>query len=72
VTLAQGLELLAAAALFAAGVWLYRRRSGEERYGSQSAVLLFVAAALLAVHGLGLMHYRPSASEVEAFGGSGS
>ena len=61
----QVIELALAAALFALGVWQYRRRSAEgEAYGSQSAVLLFVAAALIAIHGLGLMEYRPSAAEL--------
>ena len=47
-----GLALLIAAAL------IYRGRSGGERQGSQSAVLMMVAAALLLVHGLGLMDAR--------------
>ena len=62
-TTTQVIELLAAVAIFAAGVWLYRRRH-PEGYGSQSAVLLFVVAVLLAIHGLGLMEYRPSAAEL--------
>ena len=41
------------------------RRSAEGmQYGSQSAVLLFVAAALVLVHALGLLEYRPSPSEL--------
>ena len=64
-TTTQVIELLAAVAIFAAGVWLYRRRSADgAQYGSQSAVLLFVVAVLLAIHGLGLMEYRPSAAEL--------
>ena len=63
-TTTQIIEVVAAAALFALGVWQYRRRSAEgERYGSQSAVILFVIAALIAMHGLGLFEYRPSAAE---------
>ena len=62
-TTQQIIELLAAAAIFAAGVWLYRRRH-PKGYGSQSAVLLFVVAVLLAIHGLGLLGYRPSPSEL--------
>ena len=63
-TTTQIIEVVAAAALFALGVWQYRRRSAEgERYGSQSAVILFVIAALIAMHGLGLFQYRPSALE---------
>jgi hypothetical protein len=55
----QLLELLLAAAIFAAGIWLYRRpRDGgaDDSYGSQLAVLLFVVAVLVAVHALGVMN----------------
>ncbi|HET9810140.1 MAG TPA: hypothetical protein VFP53_00400 [Sphingomicrobium sp.] len=45
-------------ALLVAGVIAYRRG------GSQGAVLLFVVAALLLIHGLGLLDYRPSPSEL--------
>ena len=66
------IELALAIALVAAGVWLYRRnRDADRGYGSQGAVLLFVIAVLLAVHGLGLMQYRPSAAETEAMQGHG-
>jgi hypothetical protein len=65
VTTQQIIELVAAVALIVLGVLQYRRRSAEgERYGSQSAVLLFVAAALVLVHALGLLEYRPSPSEL--------
>ena len=65
-TTTQVIEVLAAAALFALGVWQYRRRSAEDpNHGSQSAVILFVIAALVAMHGLGLFEYRPSALERE-------
>ena len=64
-TTQQIIELVAAAALVALGVLQYRRRSAEGgQYGSQSAVLLFVAAALVLVHALGLLEYRPSPSEL--------
>ena len=64
-TAVQVIELAAAAALFVTGVLQYRKRSADgARYGSQSAVLLFVVAALLAIHGLGLLEYRPSAAEL--------
>ena len=59
----QVIELLAAIAIAGAGVWLYRGRS-PDGYGSQSAVLLFVVAVLLAIHGLGLLEYRPSPGEL--------
>ena len=57
----QLVELAVAAALFAAGVWLYRKGAREDAtQGSQGAVLLFVVALILAVHGLGLLDYRPA------------
>jgi hypothetical protein len=66
VTTTQVIEVLVAAALFALGVWQYRRRSAEDpNHGSQGAVILFVVAALIAMHGLGLFEYRPSALERE-------
>ncbi len=59
------LELVAAAALIVGGVWLYRKRGREDpNHGSQTAVLLLVVGAILAIHGLGLLDYRPSPSEV--------
>ena len=59
-TALQLVELAIAAALFAAGVWLYRKGAREDAsQGSQGAVLLFVVAAILAIHGLGLLNYRP-------------
>ena len=61
----QVIELLLAAVLIAVGVWQYRKRSADgARYGSQGAVILFVVAALLAIHGLGLLEYRPSQAEL--------
>lgn len=51
-------EVVFALALLIAGVVIYRRG------GSQGAVLLFVVAALILIHGLGLMEYRPSPSEL--------
>jgi len=64
VTTTQVIEVLVAAGLFALGVWQYRRRSAEDpNHGSQGAVILFVIAAIIAMHGLGLFEYRPSAME---------
>jgi len=64
VTATQIIEVLVAVALFALGVWQYRRRSAEDpNHGSQGAVILFVIAAIVAMHGLGLFEYRPSAME---------
>ena len=65
-TTTQVIEVLVAVALFALGVWQYRRRSAEDpNHGSQGAVILFVIAAIIAMHGLGLFEYRPSALERE-------
>ena len=58
------IELALAAAAFGAGVWLYRQPKGTDGYGSQGAVLLFVIAIIILIHGLGLMEYRPSAAEL--------
>ena len=64
-TTQQIIELVAVVALVVLGVLQYRKRSAEgEQYGSQSAVRLFVAAALALVHALGLLEYRPSPSEL--------
>ena len=60
------LELAAAVAILVAGVWLYRRRDTGDSYGSQGAVLLFAVAAIMAIHALGGLDYRPSAAELEA------
>ena len=47
----QIIELVIAAALVAAGIWLYRKPSPQpDQYGSQGAVLLFAVAAILIVH----------------------
>ena len=64
-TWARALELAVAVALFAAGAVLYRRRDKSDSYGSQGAVVLFVVAAIVAIHALHLMEYRPSAAEAD-------
>jgi len=71
VTTQQVIEVAIGVAIAGAGVWLYRRRptaAGAEgddgQYGSQGAVLLFVIAALLLIHGLGWLEYHPSAAEL--------
>ena len=64
-TVGRMVELAVAVAFLVAGVLLYRRRDKTDAYGSQGAVLLFVVAIILAIHGLGLLKYRPSASETE-------
>jgi len=60
-------EIAVGVALLAAAVWLYRKGAREDaKHGSQGAVLLFVVAAILLIHGLGGLDYRPSPSELEA------
>lgn len=60
-TAAQMIELAVAAALMIGGVILYRRRGaeGEAKTGSQTAVILIFIGAIVAIHGLGLLEYRP-------------
>ena len=66
-TTTQIIEVAVAAALIFGAVVLYRRRGaeGEARTGSQTAVLMLIIGLILAVHGLGLMEYRPSQGELE-------
>ena len=61
------LEIAAGVALLVAAIWLYRKRAREDgQYGSQSAVLLLIVAAILLIHGFGGLDYRPSDAEREA------
>ena len=64
------IELAAAVVILGGGIFLYRRRGattqGSDGYGSQGAVILFVIAAIMGVHALGFLEYRPSAGEIEA------
>ena len=64
-TAGRMVELAVAVLLLVAGVVIYRRRDKSGTYGSQGAVILFVVAAIMAIHALGLLEYRPSASEAE-------
>lgn len=60
----QMIEVALAAALIVGGVLLYRRRGQQDRrYGSQGAVILIFIGAILAIHGLGLLEYRPMPAE---------
>ena len=59
------LELAVALLLLGLSLWLYRRPS-TDGYGSQGAVLLLVAGAIVVAHSLGAFDYRPTAPEVEA------
>jgi hypothetical protein len=66
-TTGRMIELAAAVALIAAGVWMYRaRKAADQGYGSQGAVILFVVAAIMGAHALGGLDYHPSNSELDA------
>ena len=63
------LKIAAAALFIAAGIWQYRRRSGQaenESYGSQSGVLLLVVGIILMIYAVGGLEYRPDPVEIEA------
>ena len=54
------IEVAVAALLIGGGAWLYvRRAKADPQHGSQSAVILMFIGAILAIHGLGLLEYRP-------------
>jgi len=65
VTLGRAIELAVAALILLAGVVLYRRRDKSDSYGSQGAVILFVVSAIVAIHALRLMEYRPGKASAE-------
>ena len=58
-------EVAFAAALIIGGIWLQIRSKREDRRrGSQGAVLLIFIGLIIAIHGLGLLEYRPSPGEI--------
>jgi hypothetical protein len=57
-TALQIVQVAIGAALFAFAIYSYRRGS------TQGAVLLMGVAALILIHGLGLLEYRPSPAEM--------
>ena len=65
-TMTQLAELAIAALLAAAAIWLYRRpvAAADQRHGSQGAVLLLAIAVILAIHGAGLLNYRPAGTHL--------
>ena len=64
-TAGRAIELAVALALLAVGVFLYRRRDRTDSYGSQGAVILFVVGAIVAIHALRLMEYRPGSADAD-------
>ena len=69
----QLIEVAVAALLIGAGIWrqVRTRRSSPNR-GSQTAVILIAIGALVAIHGLGLMQYRPTEGEIARAQAQGS
>ena len=62
------IELAAAVAILAAGIWLYRRnKAADGGYGSQGAVVLLVIAVIMGIHALGGLDYHPSKGELDYF-----
>ena len=57
-TTVQIIEVAAGLAMLIGAAVIYRRG------GTQGGVVLMVIAALLLIHGLGLMEYRPSPAEL--------
>ncbi|NUQ18866.1 MAG: hypothetical protein HOP95_10530 [Sphingomonas sp.] len=64
-TLPRAIELAVAALIIAGGVVLYRRRDKADSYGSQGAVILLVVGAIVAIHALRLMEYRPGRADAD-------
>ena len=65
-TVVEMIEIAVGVVMLVAAVWLYRKGAREDaNHGSQGAVLLLVVAAILLIHGLGGMDYRPSEAELE-------
>ena len=64
-TAGRAIELAVAIALLAVGVFFYRRRDRADSYGSQGAVILFVVGAIVAIHALRLMEYRPGSGDAD-------
>ena len=54
----QIIEVIVALALLVGGAVIYRRG------GTQGGVILMVIGLIVAIHGLGLMDYRPSPAEM--------
>ena len=63
-TAARTIELAVAALIIAGGVVLYRRPK-TDGYGSQGAVILLIVGAIVAIHALRLMEYRPGRADAD-------
>ena len=72
-TTLQIIEVAIAAALIVGGAILYRRRGrADGSRGSQTAVILIFIGAIVAIHGLGLMEYRPTEGEMARLHSAGN
>ena len=59
-TTIQMIEVAVAIALIATGSWLQvRGKRVDAQHGSQGAMILLAIGAIMAIHGLGLLEYRP-------------
>lgn len=62
-TTIQMIEIAIAAVLIVAGIRLQvRSKRVDAKHGSQGAVILLAIGAILAIHGFGLLEYRPAGS----------
>jgi hypothetical protein len=60
------IELAVAVGLILLSVVVYRRQAkADGNYGSQGSVLVLIIGAIMAIHALGLLHYRPSQGEID-------
>lgn len=65
-TTVQIIEVAVAALLIGAGIWQQiRSKRVDARHGSQGAVIMIVVGLIVAIHGLGLLEYRPSQGELD-------
>jgi hypothetical protein len=59
----QMIEVAIALLLIIGGVWIYVRRGRQDaQHGSQTAVILIFIGAIMAIHGMGWLEYRPPES----------
>jgi hypothetical protein len=59
-TTREMIEVAIALLLIGIGAWLYVRRGRQDsQHGSQTAVILIFIGAIMAIHGMGWLEYRP-------------
>jgi hypothetical protein len=63
-TTRETIQLVVAIGLIILSVVIYRRQAKTDgTYGSQGSVLVLIIGVIMAIHALGLLEYRPMASE---------